>query len=298
MKRFLLRLGVFASLVVLGYVAALVVIVFLNRRALPNCRLEKPTDSIIIGDSHPMWSIDDTNIPGLRNIALNAEGYKYSYLKLKHLLATEKGIKKIYIGYSHHNLAGYYDEYISGPTFASFIERYLAILETRDYFELAAKNPRKVLDFTQRILQRGWRPALNRRCQIYGTFPGQPMTAKFDFERMEKRIREQYYSSDGEVAPPSTTNIEYLKKLIALSREHGLEIVMLKTPQHEAYEARIPAAYHQRYASFLTENGLKAYGFEDLKLTDAEVLPDGDHLNLDGALATTRRFQQYHESAK
>jgi hypothetical protein len=297
MKRFLLRLGVFAFLVAFGYVAALVVIVFLNRRALPNCRLEKPVDSIIIGDSHPMWAIDDTDIAGLRNIALNAEGYKYSYQKLKHLLATEKGIKKIYIGYSHHNLAGYYDEYISGPTFANFIERYLAILDPGDYLQLAAENPSNVLDFTQRILQRGWRPALNRRCQIYGSFPGQPMTAKFNLASMEKRIREQYYLN-GDVAPPSAANIEYLRKLVELSRQHGLEIVMLKTPQHKTYEARIPEAYHRRYASFLQENGLKAYGFEDLEVTDAEVLPDGDHLNLEGALATTRRFKQYHESAK
>jgi hypothetical protein len=294
MKKFLLRLLVFSALVSFGYAAALVGIVFLNQRALPNCRLERPVDSIIIGDSHPMWAIDDSGIEGLRNIALNAEGYKYSYGKLRHLLATEKGIKRIYIGFSYHNLGGYYDDYIFGSSFSGFIERYLSILKPADYAQVFAANPTKAADFTQRILQRGWRSALNRRCTLYGNFPNEPMTATFRFASMEKRIVEQFYAQ-GKVAPPSESNYQYLRALVELSREHQLDIVMLKTPLHKAYVERVPAEYRKRYQDFLQENGLKSYGFEDLELTDAQVLPDGDHLNLDGARVATEYFKRYHE---
>jgi hypothetical protein len=294
MKHFLRRLALFLFLLASACAVLVIGTVLLHRRALPNCRLEQNTDAILVGDSHPMWAIDDSQIPGLRNISLNAEGYKYTYLKLRHLLQGEHAIKRIYIGAGYHNFSGYYDAYIDGAMFHQFVERYLSLLTLDDYLGLVRSAPRDVLGLAQRIVQRGFKPGLKRECLLYGRFPEEKKTATFDARHVQTRIREQFYA-EGEVLPASASNLEYLQKLVELSRAHGLAITLLATPVHSEYERRVPESYRRMLRSFAQQHGLTLHMFEDLTLTDEHVLPDGDHTNYAGAMLTTRSFKHYHE---
>jgi hypothetical protein len=282
----------FLVLVLAGYLVILLGVVGLNRRAIRSCRLQGPVNSIVIGDSHTMWAIDDREIPGVRNISLNAEGYKYSYLKLRHLLETEKGIEKIYIGFAYHNLAGYYDDYITGPIFDEYVGRYLSVLSLGDYLELAEARPWGFPELTRRMVKEGWRAGLRGRCELYGTFPEEHMTQTFDLASAKKRIVSQFYAG-GKVVGRSDSNYEYLQKLVDLSRQFGLEVIMLSTPLHPEYEKSVPEEYRQAYQDFIRKNGLSVYRFEDLELGDEDFLPDGDHTNRRGAARTTKRFKEY-----
>lgn len=294
MKHFLQRLVIFLSLVLLGSVVAVGVVITLNERALGNCRVGDDVDSVVAGDSHTTWSIDDSQIEGLRNVSFEAEGYRYTYLKLRHLLRTDRKIKRVYLGISYHNFAGYYDEYILGPTFKHNVERYLPVLTAADYEALVRNSPTDVLGLAQYIVRRGFKPGIKGQCLLYGGFPERKMTEQFDFHAMERRIQEQFYES-GHVAPPSASNIEYLGKIVELCRRHGVEVIGLGTPLHPEYEKRVPEEYRRLLRRLVKEYRLRYYDFGDLKLSDAQFLPDGDHTNYAGAMLTTRRFEQFHE---
>jgi hypothetical protein len=296
MKKFLLRLVAFALIVLVGYIVAFASVISLHQRALANCQLGKPgVDSLLVGDSHGMWSIDDASIDGLRNVSLNAEGYKYSYAKLRHVLAATPGLKNLYVSVGYHNLAGYYDEYILGATFGAYIERYLSLLKPKDYEELFEFGPFDFPELTRKAVQRGLAPGLRGECLLYGTFPTEHMTEEFRSASMEKRVLDQFYV-DGKVGGVSASNLEYLRKLVELGREHGLRVVVLRPPVHPEYDKRVPAKYRELLAGFVRQHELEHFGFEDLELGDAHFLPDGDHTNYAGAVATTRRFKLYHES--
>ena len=273
----------------------LLAVVFLNRLAVDNCDLDDDVDTVIIGDSHTMWSIDTGDIENVENISLNAEGYVYTYYKLKYLLRTEPNISHVYLGFGYHNLSGYYDDYIFGSRFTNFIHRYIGVMPIGDIIGVILKNPKDITVVFRNILQRGGRSGLRQQCTLYGSFPNEKKTETFDFSQMQKRISEQYYD-DGEVINISESNFEYLDKIIALLRKNSMEVTLLNTPMHRDYASSVPTEYRDLYHDYINQHQLKVYEFEDLTLSDSDYLPDGDHVNYDGAMLTTKKFKDDHEN--
>lgn len=112
---------------------------------------------------------------------------------------------------------------------------------------------------------------------------------------MKQRVADQFYEA-GHVAGTSAPNAEYLERLIQLGRERGLRVVLLSPPVHREYARLVPAEYQTLVAEFARKHGVEHFAFEDLALGDQHFLPDGDHTNYAGAVLTTKRFREYHES--
>lgn len=294
MKKFLLRTTVFLALALCVYLALLAGVMALNHRAIDSCRLEVGVDSVILGDSHPAWAIDDSGIQGLRNISLNAEGYKYTYAKLQHLLDTNPGVRRIYLGFSFHNLSSYFDEYVTGPTFRLFASRYLAVLGPSDILQVVKSSPRHAPDLLTGLLRDGLASGLRGECRLYGRFSQEPMRGQFNRETMERRITEQYYDDQARVRGISEQNLHYLEKIVELGRSHGAELVVLNTPLHPAYASRVPQFFRDQYQHFIDRQQLEVFDFAGLELSDADFLPDGDHTNHQGAMRASRHFAEYH----
>jgi len=299
MKRFLRRLAAFVGVVIVACAALFAAVIALNRQAVGSCRLGDGVDSVVIGDSHTAWAIDGGAVPGLRNVSLNAEGYKYTYRKLQHLLSSKQHVRRIYLAFSYANLSAYYDEYVTGATFRMFADRYLGVFSTADLLELLRNSPTTAPDLFQRLLRGGLSTGLRQRCTLYADFFSDPSSRKFEtfrFDIMKKRIDEQYYADDDVLQGQSAQNLYYLEKIIHLVREHDLELVMLNTPLHPEYKKRIPARFLELHASVLERHGVPSFEFDGLQLGDAEFLPDGDHVNYPGALIATRQFAEYHRA--
>jgi hypothetical protein len=293
MHKFGVRVLAFLAVAVASYALLFLVAMLLNRQAIDNCRLEQGVDSVILGDSHTAWAINDAGMAGVRNVSHNAEGYKYTYAKLRHLLDTEPGIRRVYLGFSYHNLSAYFDEYVVGPTFVQFMERYLGVMGPADYVELGRNGPGTVSAMVRKVLREGLPLGLRRKCLLYGRFSDEPMNGVFNLASAERRIADQYFQ-DGRLQGQSRLNLEYLERIVGLLRERDVELVLLNTPLHPEYARRVPAQFRELHDRFIGEHALAHYDFSGLELSDAEFLPDGDHTNFRGATLTSRRFAEYH----
>jgi len=294
MRGFLVKLGGFVLTVAAGYFALFLLVIALHVRAADkSCHLNENVSAVILGDSHMMWSINDAKIPNLRNIALNAEGYKYSYLKLRRVLEQQPQVKQVYLGAGFHNLSGYYDDYIFGGSFKFFAYRYLAVLSAEDYVELFTKDPLEFLRLTKHSIVEGFKPGLKGQCELYGTFPEEKQLQVYDPKSMEKRVQSQFF--DGEqLLGTSKSNLHFLKKITDLCEERGVALTLLNTPLHADYTARVPEPFQELLLNSVTSHGVGYYDFSELKLPDAAFLPDGDHLNSLGAQLTSDQFRSYH----
>jgi hypothetical protein len=298
MARFLLRLATFLAATAATCGVLFMNVMLLNRHAVGACRLGNGVDSVIVGDSHTAWAIDDADVPGLRNVSLNAEGYKYTYLKLQYLLRSEPQVRRVYLAFSYANPSAYYDAYITGPTFRFYADRYLGVLSAADILELVRNSPRTAPDLFERLLRGGLSAGIRQKCTLYGDFFGDSKARRleiFRFEVMEKRIAEQYYSH-GVVQTQSLANLAYLDRIARLVRERGVELIVLNTPLHPEYKKRIPIQFRRTYARVLEQYGLPSFDFGDVELGDTDFLPDGDHTNYQGAMITTRRFAEFHRA--
>lgn len=294
MTTFLKKLGWFLIFTLVLNTAVLSVVIVLNRIAVDGCDLEDDVTTVIVGDSHTMWAIDSSDIDKVENISLNAEGYVYTYYKLEHLLRSEPNISHVYLGFGYHNLSAYYDEYIFGDQFKGFIHRYIGVMRARDFSDVIVNNPKDMLTIIKNILQKGGSAGLKQQCTLYGSFPREKKMDTYSSSQMEKRILAQYFD-DGKVIGISKSNLQYLEKIVSLLRDNSIEVTLLSTPLHKEYVELVPAEFKQRFDDFVIQNGLTVYGFEDLNLSDSEFLPDGDHVNYNGALLTTRKFRHYDE---
>jgi hypothetical protein len=292
MKLFIKEVASFILFFVTAYLVIIACILFLNRMSLKNCHLGEKNTTVIAGDSHTMWSIDDRKLNGVRNISLNAEGYFYTYIKLQYLLKQGNEIRKLYLGFSYHNLSGYYDDYIYGRLSLFFFHRYIDILGFKDYLTLFFCNPKIVIRMSPIILRHGIVSLLNRDCTFLGNFPSEVMLKTLNSEKVKKRIQEQYYRN-GSVVPFSRINVEYLIKILDLCKKNDIKIIALSTPEQKDYCQLIPHQYIDAYEQFVKEHKLTVYNFNGLVLPDSCYLPDGDHANSNGATVVTEYFSEY-----
>jgi len=295
MKIFSSRLIKFLLFVISANFLLVIIIVILNCLGVRNCDLANDVNTVIIGDSHTMWGIDASNIDRVRNISLNAEGYVYTYHKLEQLLNTESNISHVYLGFGYHNLSGYYDKYIYGEQFKNFIHRYLGVMESNDFIRVILNNPKDLFVIFKNILQRGIRSGLKQKCTLYGFFPKDKKLSELDLEQMRIRIQEQFYEKE-EVISTSESNMKYLDKIISLLHNRQVKLTILNTPLHYKYIELIPDKYKALYHEYINRNQLELLDFRNLALPDSYFLPDGDHVNYNGALLTTEKFREYHES--
>jgi hypothetical protein len=241
-----------------------------------------------------MWSINDNNIPQLQNIALNGEGYIYTYAKLKYVLEKNKNIENVYLGFGYHNISSYYDNYIFGKSSLSFFDRYIDILNFNDYLILLKNNPANIIKMGPVIIQKGIKSLYDNECSFIGSFPEEKMLETYKFEQCKKRIEEQYYMNE-EILPYSKINLDFFIKIIALCNEKKLKLTILNTPLQKQYSALIPQNYIKKYDQIINQYKLQVYNFKDMELPDSCFLPDGDHVNYYGALLVSKRFKEYHE---
>ena len=111
----------------------------------------------------------------------------------------------------------------------------------------------------------------------------------FDQEAMLRRVKLQYYENRT-IRGYSAINIKYLIKINALCKENGVDLTLLATPPHNQYVEEVPESFKDIYSDLIKQNGLQIIDFDDLELEDHHFLPDGDHVNREGAGITTRWF--------
>ena len=248
-----------------------------------------------MGDSHVMWGINDHYLKDAQNISLNAEGYIYTYAKLKELLSHTTDIDAILLGFSYHNLSDYFDDYIYGSKMQEFYPRYIKVLGWKEQIKLLFKKPENLFRVGGLNIRKGIPALFTHNCEYIGSFPETKMTQILDQEHIEKRIQEQYYVKD-KLCSYSEINIFYLEKIIELCEVYNIEIVFLNTPLNDEYKNKIPSKFIEAYDNVLNKYKFHTFDFENFNLPDSCFLPDGDHLNYYGSASTSIKLNELIDS--
>jgi len=94
-------------------------------------KLNKNINTLIVGDSHTMTSLDPEIIEHSKNVSFNSENYFFSYYKLKHFLFYNSHIKVVILGFAPQNISKMSSEmfFFHEPTEKQLFDRYYSILE-------------------------------------------------------------------------------------------------------------------------------------------------------------------------
>ena len=287
LKGTLLFVLLFSGLVTL----TVLVITLMNKRLLDQHPLNHVT-TIFIGDSHMEMGLNDRLFPNSVNLAKSSDGYIHTYAKLLAVMKSNPQIRNVVLSYSPHNLSSYFNTFIVGRDARYGFADYFPILPSAERRELLRRNKLLGINALSLILKNGFTNlfADSNRYSFLGRFSPGPFRLR-DTSTIIKRIDVQFYEQ-GSLRPVSSIQKLYLEKIIDLCFERNIKLVLIKMPVHRVYRNLVPKAYRDEYISNIRNKPVLVFDCIDLHLPDASFLPDGDHVNTEGADSTTKFIYQ------
>lgn len=279
----------FVIIPIVFFIIFLGTIIYLNNKLFNNYILPNNVDAVFIGDSHIEMSANDLIIKNSINLSQNSEAYVYSFFKLKEILKLNPSIKRVFLGFSYHNLSTSYDDVVVGIGSKDVSPRYFFILPRSKQLEFLKFNSSELTPFAKNIAFLGLKNliAKNKKYSFLGYYTNTFQSSRAIKSSMDKRIRAQYYDK-GKLYGFSDYNIHYLQEIIHLCENKKVDLVVLNTPLQSYYKNKVPNKYVQKYNDVISSNHLKVESFKDLVLTDSCFIPDGDHVSERGAVIVSR----------
>ena len=278
--RLLIRFLCFAVLAVPGFCLA----PFIRQQVDPGLKLAPDVHTVLLGDSHVSLSLDDGEMPGIRNMAEPGEGYIFTLAKLERLANQNPELREVIVGLSYHNICATYDEYVTEPR---SIQRYANLMSLPDACRLVQRELNPVfiarLGHVLASTPLGEQPYSGGYCNPY------PEKNAVSPEGVQKRIHQSFYMVDA-VSGLSAFNLHYLKQIQTFCTEGQLTCSFLMTPLHPLYREQIPASIVTSYSQILKEHDLQMMDFSSLMAEDHYFLEDGDHLSFEGTQEFTKSF--------
>ncbi|MEI6047792.1 MAG: hypothetical protein WCS03_02750 [Bacteroidota bacterium] len=293
MERFLKRSFLFCVVVIFCVFICTILIIEINRILFGKIKIENEITTIILGDSHTECAINDSIMSETRNVSLLSEGYFFSYLKLENIIDNNDNLKNVILGFSYHNLSIHYDQFVYGtPTFSS-ISRYVPLMNFRDILTLLSKQS-SITNLTP-IIKSSLSNILKysmkgNPCILKDNIPD--ISEGVNNESIKKRINFLYYS-EGEPCKVSNFNLFYLKKIVELCKGKDINIILINTPLFEDFYAVIPSCKINEYDAIVNDLDIPYINLNSYNLPDDCFLPDGDHLNSNGAKIFTKHLVKY-----
>ncbi|WP_430811116.1 MULTISPECIES: hypothetical protein [unclassified Carboxylicivirga] len=263
---------------------ALVVIFDVATSALINSKANfvlpgKPTH-IVVGHSHPECAFNDSLINNFRNLGESGEAYFYTYFKTKKVLEQNPEIKTVFIDFSSNQL-------VDKANLNIWSEKYLM----HRYVKLSP-----IMGLTEKkiLLKNSFRAFLNSSSIIGQNRLVDIVTNDYNYStriggykqltvsKVDSILQNTPFSEEkSKTCRLSTTNIDYLIKLIQLCKKNNKQVLLIRCPVHKNYLLK---------QNDLVLKHVKDSLFRDIKFIDFANYPlsnndfaDLGHLNYRGA---------------
>jgi len=252
--------------------------------------IKKDNTIVIFGHSHSECAYDDTLIPKLTNLSHSAESYFYTFQKVKKYLSQNPQITTVLIEFSNNQIAPKMDDWTWGYTYMSnMFPQYASFMGVSDFKVLAQHNSKYFMNCIGIAARSNLIKAVSFNYNYTGKTGGyfkiegtKPLPAT-------NPARQHIKASPNE-STISTTNIQYLRKIVDYCNNMHKNVFLIRSPQHPLYEYRSNEAefslIRQRYFS-----DIKFLDFNNFPLKNDEFADFG-HLNYKGAIKYSTYIKQ------
>ena len=278
MKFFIIRILIFAGLF-LTYSGLNVLI---NNNFISNNPNNEQIHTLIVGDSHPMMSINPILLTKSKNICSSAETLFLTNKKL--IYFTQKyNPKRIILGLSPHNLSEFNDKkYYENESAETMIKRsypYTNLNEISKYFQISKIKYWKVLF---------------RRFCLYPIFDHYELNyknqriIKSNTKNYRQKIQRHFFK--GEVLQDiSQVQKLHLLDIIKWCQKNKIELVIVNCPVSKEYFENIPKKFKTEYNNLVSTLKNNNIVLDHSKIfNETSLFVDSDHLNSLGRDKYTR----------
>lgn len=281
MKKLITKTVIFLAIPLITILAILIIY---DRLFQSDTYQYKTNKSILfVGDSHIGQGLDDKLFENAVNISTNSEAYIYTYYKLVNIIENNPSIESIYLGFSYHNIAAYYDIYTSGIYASTISARYFFLFTLdKKWFFFKQKNIKKLI-YLKSIFAEHTLHVLFKKNPYISGYTNSFFNTSVDTVAINKRLDFQFLGNTSRSV--SDSNIAYLKKIVALLSANNIKLTFISTPLAPYYKERIPSKIQTTYHKLIDELDvpLISISASSLGFVAEDFIPDGDHLSYQGS---------------
>lgn len=250
-------------------------------------RIPTTVETLLIGDSHGATLLDDSLIASSINLCNNSESIFLSYYKIKLLAQSNNHIKRVVLVVGPHSFSDYYNDIENSPRLKNYyfclpIDEQLKMVKDKNiYFSDAFISTSEELKRITKGLP----------SSAIGGF--QPETGNLLEKNVIKdRIQKQFYF-EGRRRQISVNNSAYFDSIIDLCSSLNVNLICLNSPVHSSYKEKIPSFFSSFYYKKMNSEKIEYLDFANYNVDASNFLPDGDHVNSNGAQKFSVFFNNY-----
>lgn len=286
MKKFIIKTSAFLALILFFLIGfELVTSEFIKHNSC--FTIDNKPKYLVLGDSQPEHAFNDSLINGLKNLAQGGESYFWTYHKAKKVIEQNPSIDTVFIAFKNNNIELKRDAWTWDCYYMeSRLDRFSPLLNTNAKLYLAFNNFSCFSKTMVYELKERWLRLISLDMSFKENLGGYKVSIKkkpkteSELSKEAKRVKKINEFNPNEQAV-SMHNLKYLKKIIALCKDQGKQVVLVRPPQHKNYVFRKNEdLFNQVRKDYLNE--ISFLDFNDFPLSDDGFIDDG-HLSYEGA---------------
>jgi hypothetical protein len=258
-------------------------------------KLSNTTNYIVLGDSEPECSFNDSLINNLINLSNSGESYFYTYLKARKIIPNNKQIQAVFIGFSNNSISMSADSTIWNDLYLPIrLPTYFPLMDY-DHIRLLRKKNKDFLNFVPKsILRNIFRNYKYLLCKEKGFKKDDRFGSYLYLSRNKTDSIVLDASQKGEPGKTpyhlSHLSIKYLSKLINFCGEHKIKTFIIRSPVHEISNDSLNKQFFQELLPAEYSN-IEFLDFSKFPLSNSEF-GDLEHINHKGAYKFSMWFDR------
>ncbi|WP_417881923.1 hypothetical protein [Xanthomarina gelatinilytica] len=250
-------------------------------------KLKPNITKIVLGNSHPAGTFNDSLISHFKNLADPGDSYFYGYQKLKEIIKQNSQIDTVFIEFNPKTILLWEDTKLWKK---HQVPNYLAFFELTDHYLLATNNG---LSYQQEVAKGVLKNVKRILKNRYLTIDSLGGFRHVDSSRLAAILdtvsydpRKQYSLNENRL---SKYDITYLNKMVTFCKNNNIEVIFVRSPYHVMFDGHRYESIFQTYKKEHFPN-IPFLDFQDFPMDDSEF-KDLEHLNYKGA----RKFSLWFE---
>lgn len=287
MKRFLKKTSIYGSILFSVFSIFFYITNTLVKKKF-NYNLDPKINTLIVGDSHTLCSVDDSLILNSINLSESADTYFYTYIKVREITSKNPQIKKIVLGYAQHNINESQDKWLFSQDINSKkLPFYFFLFNKKDLKNFIAINPKVFFENSVFIVRRNlghlFRIYKNEKINNFGIGTHLKLYNKFNDSIKKNHIITPLKNKKKEII-----DLTYLKMIYQHCIDNNIKLILLNTPVYHKDNC-LDIEYFQYYKNYLPKAELLDYS-NDLQLKD--YFADATHLNNNGSIIFSKILEK------
>lgn len=254
-----------------------------------NFYLGENVSKLVIGHSHSQCAINDSLIPGFKNVSNAGESYFYNYIKLKKILEQNPQVKTVFIEFSNNHIDTLMNQWIWGKTYMARYSYLLPYIPQQDENLIKQKNTAGYLKTLAPRFKNNLVHILKNDYNLTDEIGGYRKLTRNKVDSILKNLNTKSGETFQPPYPVSIQSIAYLKKMIEICEEYRITAILIRSPQHSQLKMRFNESHFQRIRTTHFKH-LEFFDFSDFPLAN-KYFSDLEHLNYEGATIFTISFR-------